>query len=213
MARNAVARALRPKRVPSMATTSAAGTSQLASTRLSRPAARSAATFHSDRIATPCPATAHSRTTAPSLLHMVGRMRTVCGSRDACRNRHSVTSSSFSLTTRQRCRPKSEGDWIGENEARNYYVNRYAYQIVVVDKRRYWVRNLSYGFASGFLRRLALVLDECFAGWYDINEETCGRVVIRIPEGHTLEIAQETFRRCTGESLFIHADMQLPSVA
>ena len=110
-------------------------------------------------------------------------------------------------------KPVFEGDWIGENEARNYYVNRYAYQIVVVDKRRYWVRNLSYGFASGFLRRLALVLDECFAGWYDINEETCGRVVIRIPEGHTLEIAQETFRRCTGESLFIHADMQLPSVA
>jgi hypothetical protein len=118
IARKAVDRALRPKRVPSMATTSAAGTSQLASTRLSRPAARSAATFHSDRIATPCPATAHSRTTAPSLLHMVGRMRMVSGSREACAKRHSVTSSSFSLTTRHRCRSKSEGDCMGEALAR-----------------------------------------------------------------------------------------------
>jgi len=62
-----VARALRPKRVPSMATTSAGGTSQLASTRLRRPAARSAATFHSDRIATPCPATAHYTERASTL--------------------------------------------------------------------------------------------------------------------------------------------------
>ncbi len=40
-------------------------------------------------------------------------MRTVSGSREGCAKRHSVTSSSFSLTTRHRCRNKSEGDWKG----------------------------------------------------------------------------------------------------
>jgi len=37
---------------------------------------------------TPCPASAQSRTTEPSLLHTVGRMRTVSGSREACAKRH-----------------------------------------------------------------------------------------------------------------------------
>jgi hypothetical protein len=89
-------RALRPDRVPNMATTSAAGGSQLGSTRCSRRAARSSATFHSDRIAIPCPEVAHSRTTVPSstrphacsLLERPNQLPTqVAGSRNHCQKR------------------------------------------------------------------------------------------------------------------------------
>jgi len=44
------------------------------------------------------------------LLHMVGRIRTVSGSREASAKRHSVTSSSFSLTTRHRYRADHRRD-------------------------------------------------------------------------------------------------------
>ena len=53
VARKAVARALRPWRGPSMATTSAGGISHSGRMRLSRPSARSSATFHSERPSMP----------------------------------------------------------------------------------------------------------------------------------------------------------------